>query len=66
MTAKLDAVARKEGKPGLAAEERAAEKLVRRTREQSLSLTGPDRLAKQLTMAVLATALDQEMTDQIG
>jgi putative transposase len=39
---------------------------VRRAREQGLSLTGPDGLLKQLTKAVLETALDQEMTGHLG
>ena len=39
---------------------------MRRAREQGLSLTGPDRLLKQLTKAVLETALDQEMTEHLG
>jgi hypothetical protein len=37
------------------AEERAAEEMVRRAREQGLSLTGPDGLLKQLTKTVLET-----------
>jgi transposase-like protein len=44
----------------------AAEELVRRAREQGLSLTGPDGLLKQLTKAVLETALDQELTEHLG
>jgi hypothetical protein len=48
------------------AEERAAEEMVRRAREQGLSLTGPDGLLKQLTKAVLETALNQELTGHLG
>jgi len=48
------------------AEERAAEEMVRRAREQGLSLTGPDGLLKQLTKAVLETALNQELTEHLG
>ena len=48
------------------AEERAAEEMVRRAREQGLSLTGPDGLLKQLTKTVLETALNQEMTEHLG
>jgi putative transposase len=67
MTATLDAVAsKKKDKPELTPEERAAEELVRRAREQGLSLTGPDGLLKQLTKMVLETALDQEMTEHLG
>ncbi len=48
------------------AEQRAAEEMVRRTREQGLSLTGPYGLLKQLTKTVLETALNQEMTGHLG
>jgi transposase-like protein len=48
------------------AEELAAEEMVRRAREQGLSLTGPDGLLKQLTKQVLETALNQEMTEYLG
>jgi putative transposase len=48
------------------AEERAAEEMVRRAREQGLSLTGPDGLLKQLTKTVLETALNQELTEHLG
>jgi len=65
MTATLDAVASKK-KPEPTPEERAAQELVRRAREQGLSLTGPDGLLKQLTKAVLETALDQELTEHLG
>ena len=51
---------------GLTAEQQAAEELVRRAREQGLSLTGPDGLLKQLTKVVLETALDQELTEHLG
>jgi putative transposase len=67
MSATLDAVAsKKKDKPEPTPEERAAEELVRRAREQGLSLTGPDGLLKQLTKMVLETALDQEMTEHLG
>src|SRR5262249_40887198 len=67
MTATLDAVAdRKKEKPEPTAGQRAAEELVRRAREQGLSLTGPDGLLKQLTKTVLETALNQEMTEHLG
>jgi transposase-like protein len=65
MTATLDDVTKK-SKSEPSAEQRAAEELVRRAREQGLSLTGPDGLLKQLTKAVLETALDQEMTEHLG
>jgi len=48
------------------AEEKIAEELVRRAREQGVSLTGPDGLLKQLTKTVLETALNQEMTEHLG
>jgi putative transposase len=53
-------------KPEPTAEQLAAEELVRRAREQGLSLTGPDGLLKQLTKTVLETALNQEMTEHPG
>jgi putative transposase len=60
----LEDVTRK--KPEPSAEQLAAEELVRRAREQGLSLTGPDGLLKQLTKVVLETALDQELTEHLG
>jgi len=67
MTAALDDVAaRKKGRPEPTAEERVAEELVRRAREQGVSLTGPDGLLKQLTKTVIETALNQEMTEHLG
>ena len=64
MTETLETVTKK--KPEPAAEQAAAEELVRRAREQGLSLTGPDGLLKQLTKVVIETALDQEMTEHLG
>jgi transposase-like protein len=64
MSATLENVTRK--KPEPTAEQVAAEELVRRAREQGLSLTGPDGLLKQLTKVVLETALDQELTEHLG
>jgi putative transposase len=65
MTATLNDVVKK--KPAVeSAEQRAAAELVRRAREQGLSLTGPDGLLKQLTKTVLETALDEEMTEHLG
>jgi putative transposase len=66
MSATLDAVASKKERPVPSAEQVAAEELVRRAREQGLSLTGPDGLLKQLTKAVLETALDQGLTEHLG
>src|SRR5215469_9307603 len=67
MTATLDAVAtRKKSKPEPTAEQKLAEELVARAREQGVSLTGPDGLLKQLTKTVLETALNQEMTEHLG
>jgi Transposase, Mutator family len=64
MTETLVTVAKK--KPELTAEQVAAEELVRRAREQGLSLTGPDGLLKQLTKVMIETALDQELTEHLG
>ena len=36
------------------------------TKEQGLSLTGPDGLLKQLTKSVIETALSEEMTEHLG
>src|ERR1700751_3749578 len=67
MTATLDAVAtRKKDKPEPTAEQKLAEELVARAREQGVSLTGSDGLLKQLTKVVIETALDQEMTEHLG
>jgi transposase-like protein len=65
MTATLDDMSKKI-KREPTAEELAAEEMVRRAREQGLSLTGPDGLLKQLTKTVLETALNQEMTEHLG
>src|SRR5215467_4271818 len=67
MTATLDAVTNKrKDKPEPTAEQKLAEELVARAREQGVSLTGPDGLLKQLTKTVLETALNQEMTEHLG
>jgi putative transposase len=64
MTTTLDDVTKKKTEP--TAEAKAAEELVRRAREQGLSLTGPDGLLKQLTKTVLETALNEELTEHLG
>ena len=64
MDARLEDVTKKKAEP--TAEQLAAEELVRRAREQGLSLTGPDGLLRQLTKTVLETALNQEMTEHLG
>ncbi len=67
MTATLDTVAtKKKDRPEPSAEQKLAEELVARAREQGVSLTGPEGLLKQLTKTVLETALDQEMTEHLG
>ena len=66
MTATLDDVTARKKKPEPTAEEAAATELVRRAREQGLSLTGPDGLLKQLTKTVLETALNEEITEHLG
>src|SRR6478672_5868099 len=66
MTATLDDVTKKKAKAEPSAQEQVAEELVRRAREQGLSLTGPDGLLKQLTKTVLETALNEEMTEHLG
>jgi transposase-like protein len=65
MTATLDDVTKK-SKREPTAEEKVAEELVARAREQGLSLTGPDGLLKQLTKTVLETALNQELAEHLG
>jgi len=57
---------RKKGKPEPTAEQKLAEELVARARDQGVSLTGPDGLLKQLTKTVLETSLNQEMTGHLG
>ena len=64
MSETLETVTKK--KPEPTAEQAAAEELVRRAREQGLSLTGPDGLLKQLTKVVIETALAQELTEHLG
>jgi putative transposase len=65
MTETLNDVTKK--KPATDSAERdAAVEMVRRAREQGLSLTGPDGLLKQLTKTVLETALNEEMTEHLG
>jgi putative transposase len=66
MTATLDAVTNRKKKPEPTFAEQAAEELVRKAREQGVSLTGPDGLLKQLTKTVLETALNQELTEHLG
>src|SRR5580693_6770539 len=66
MTATLDDVTKKKARPELPAEQKLAEELVARAREQGVSLTGPDGLLKQLTKTVLETALNQEMAEHLG
>ena len=67
MNATLETMAaRKKDRPEPTAEQKLAEELVARAREQGVSLTGPDGLLKQLTKTVLETALDQEMTEHLG
>jgi putative transposase len=65
MTATLNDVTKR--KPAeQSAEQQAAVELVRLAKEQGLSLTGPDGLLKQLTKAVLETALNEELTEHLG
>ena len=61
----LDGVTKKK-QAEQSAEQQAAVELVRLAQEQGLSLTGPDGLLKQLTKAVLETALKEELTKQLG
>jgi putative transposase len=56
MTATLDGVANRKDEPEPTAEQKLAEELVARAREQGVSLTGPEGLLKQLTKTVLETA----------
>jgi hypothetical protein len=59
MNATLEDVTKKKQEP-------TSEEMVRRARQQGLSLTGPDGLLKQLTKTVLETALNQELTEHLG
>jgi putative transposase len=53
-------------KPEPTAGQKTAEELVRRAREQGLSLTGSDGLLRQPTKVVIERAPDQEMTGHLG
>jgi putative transposase len=65
MRATLDGVTTK--KPvEESAEQQASAELVRMAQGKGLSLTGPDGLLKQLTKTVMETALNEEMTEQLG
>jgi putative transposase len=66
MTTTLDDVTARKKRAEPTAEEAAAVELVRRAREQGLSLTGPDGLLRQLTKTVLETALNEELTEHLG
>ena len=68
MTATLDGVAARKRKDRAepTAEQKLAEELVARARDQGVSLTGPDGLLRQLTKTVLETALNQEMSGHLG
>jgi putative transposase len=66
MTTTLDDVTARKKRPPASAGEQAAAELVRMTKEQGLSLTGPDGLLKQLTKTVLETALNEELTEHLG
>jgi putative transposase len=66
MIATLDAVTKKKDRPEPSAEQKLAQELVARAREQGVSLTGPDGLLKQLTKTVLETALNQELAEHLG
>jgi len=66
VTATLDDVTRTKKRPESTPEEAAATELVRRAREQGLSLTGPDGLLRQLTKTVIEIALNEEITEHLG
>jgi transposase-like protein len=64
MDATLEDVTKKKREP--TAKEKVAEEVVRRVRQQGLSLTGPDGLLGQLTKTVLETVLNQETTEHLS
>ena len=66
MTATMPVVAGKKKQIEESAEQKAAAELVRRAKEQGLSLTGPDGLLKQLNKVVLEAALNEELTEHLG
>ena len=66
MTATLNTMAMKKESAEESAELVAARELVRRAKEQGLSLTGPGGLLKQLTKTVLEAALNEELTEHLG
>lgn len=57
---------KKAGTSETSAQERLAAEMIKQAQEQGLALTGPDGLLKQLTKAVLETALEAEMTEHLG
>src|SRR5689334_13807960 len=63
MTERLDGVPRKKERPEPTPEQRAAEELVARAREQGLSLTGPDGLLQQRPKTVLTESTGQVQVD---
>jgi len=56
----------KKERPEQSAEMNAATELVRMAKEQSLALTGPNGLLKQLTKTVIQTAMNEEMPEHLG
>jgi len=66
MTATLNTMATKKESAEESAELVAARELVRRAKEQGLSLTGPGGVLKQLTKTVLEAALNEELTEHLG
>lgn len=61
MTETLDSMAETE-----VDQKQLAEQLLAQAKEQGVELMGPNGLLNQLTKNVLETALDAEMTEQIG
>jgi putative transposase len=59
-----DVAARK--KQEASAEQQVAAEVERQAKEREPSLTGPDGLLKQLTKAVIESALQEEMTEHLG
>ncbi len=64
MTATLNDQTGRKKRPDPSAEAKVAAELGRAAKEQSLSLTAPDGLLKQLTKTVLETVLNEELAEQ--
>lgn len=66
MSATVETVTKPKRPPERSVEQEAAAELVRQAKDRGVDLTGPGGLLKQLTKAVIETALDEEMNEHLG